>query len=121
MTKKEKAAEKSKVKETRGAANLNSSNLSNGDTVDSVQVAIARGQQRTNVDTLELTQFTKSKDSDSNSSPFAGKHAIQTTKPNSSVKTSVSNKDIKSSKLPSSESRNLSGGSPNSETFSTDL
>jgi len=120
--KKDKAAEKLKGKETRGGANLNNSSLSNGDTVDSIQVAVVRGQQRSNIDSIELNQFTKSKDIDSSASPYTGKHAIQTSKSNSSnMKTSVSNKDIKNGKQTSNESKTHSGATTTSETFSTDL
>lgn len=121
-TKKEKATEKSKAKESRNGPNLNNSSLSNGDTsVEGIQVAVVRGQQRTNVDSLELTQFTKSKDSDSNTSPFSGKHAVQPSKSLTSMKTSISNKDIKNAKNPTTESRNSSGATVSSETYSTDL
>lgn len=122
QTKKEKAAEKSRAKESRGSANLNNSSLSNGDTsIDAVQVAVARGQQRTSVDMIELTQYTKSKETDSSSSPFPSKHTSQATKSSTSMKTSSSNKDIKNAKLSTSDSRNLITGSNGTESFSTDL
>lgn len=119
LTKKDKMPSKSKE------INVKSS-LSNGDSSDSVQVAIGRGQQRSVVDTIEMTSYGR-KDTESNSSPFQGKHGFLVSAANSKLssvmKSAISNKDVKSAKINSStgHSRELSGSSLGSESFSTDL
>lgn len=117
QAKKEKA-EKSRNKESRNMP----TSTSNGDmSLDNVQVAVARGQHRSSIDTIELTSFSKGKESDLNSSPHPAKHSSPVVK-SSSIKTSISNKDIKNTKMASGHTRNLSGGSSaGSENNSTDL
>lgn len=113
--------EKSRVKDKEPKVLSNSA--SNGDmSIDTVQVAHARGQQRTSVDTIELTSFAKSKDGELNASPHTVKHNSPMVKSNSGLKTSISNKDIKNTKMAGGHTRNLSGGSSGgSENYSTDL
>ena len=120
--------DKSKAKESKVSE---SRSMTNGDTPsDGVQVTVTshRGQQRTVVDSVEMTAFKKSTShakeiAETNSIPYSGKHNSPNVKANSAMKTSVSNKDIKNAKMTSSNShtRNLSGGSGGSEPFSTDL
>lgn len=115
--------EKSRVKDKDKEPKVLSNSASNGDmSIDTVQVAHARGQQRTSVDTIELTSFVKSKDGELNASPHTVKHSSPMVKSNSGLKTSISNKDIKNTKMAGGHTRNLSGGSSGgSENYSTDL
>ncbi|XP_053386662.1 hyccin-like [Mercenaria mercenaria] len=118
--KKEKG-EKSRTKE-KESRNLNNSISSGEMTLDNVQVAHARGSQRSSIDTIELTSFTKGKDGDLNSSPHTTKHSSPNVKSSSGIKTSISNKDIKNTKMSGGHTRTHSGGSSaGSENYSTDL
>ena len=97
----------------------------NGESTDGVQVSVTRGQQRTVVDTIEMTAFSK-RDGESLNvtvSPYQTKHASPIVKSTSVMKQSVSNKDLKTTKLSASSghSRNPSAGSGESENHSTDL
>ncbi|XP_060597555.1 hyccin 2-like isoform X2 [Ruditapes philippinarum] len=118
--KKEKGEKaKNKDKESR---NMNNSISSVEMAIDSVQVAHARGGQRSSLDTIELTSFNKGKENDLNSSPHTGKHSSPNVKSTSGLKTSISNKDIKNTKMSSGHTRTHSGGSSaGSENYSTDL
>lgn len=120
---KQKIKEKGEKSRTKDKEQRNSTNSTNGEiSIDSVQVAHARGQQRTSIDTIELTSFTKAKDGESNSSPHTSKHSSPMVKSSTGLKTSVSNKDIKNTKIAGGHTRNLSGGSSGgSESYSTDL
>jgi len=130
-TKKDKAVDKSRAKENRTNPNMNNSSVSNGDnSIDSVAVAVIKGQTRTAMDSIELTGFSKGRDAnvnksrdstDGGSSPHPSKHTPSSAKPPSTMKTSISNKDIKNAKQNSGHARNLSAGSTGSENQSTDL
>lgn len=116
LIKKEKG-EKTR-KETKSAVS------SNGDTLPDIQPPVTKGQPRASSDSIELTSFTKSKDSESahSSSPHPSKHSSPLVKSSSGLRTSISNKDIKNTKATSGHSRNLSAGSGSSEPdFSTNL
>ena len=118
--KKEKG-EKSRNKD-REARSMNNSMSSVDVSLDSVQVAHARGAQRSSIDTIELTSFNKAKDNDLNSSPHTGKHSSPNVKSTGGIKTSISNKDIKNTKMSGGHTRTHSGGSSaGSESYSTDL
>ena len=126
LAKKEKG-EKSRLKDSRTSDISVKSAVMNGDTIDSVQTVVARGQQRTSVDSIELQPFTKnpshsinsSRDESLSSSPFAAKLSSPVVK-SSAMRTSISNKDIKNTKA-TGHARHLSGGSLGSENLSTDL
>lgn len=126
LGKKEKG-EKIRAKEPKNSEVILKSGVMNGDTVDSVQTVIARGQQRTSVDSIEMQAYTKnpshalnsSREESLSASPFSGKHPSPQVK-TSGMKTSISNKDIKNTKA-AGHIRHLSGGSVGSENLSTDL
>ena len=135
LAKKEKG-EKSRIKEKEKDSRMSDVSLKsavmNGDTIDSVQTVVTRGQQRTSIDSIELQPFTKnpshsinthsinsSREESLSSSPFAAKHSSPVVK-GSAMKTSISNKDIKNTKA-TGHARQLSGGSTGSEHLSTDL
>ena len=128
LIKKEKG-EKSRLKEKDSKTSDVSlkSAVMNGDTIDSVQTVVTRGQQRTSVDSIELQPFSKnpshsinsSRDESLSSSPFAAKHSSPVVK-SSAMRNSISNKDIKNTKA-TGHARHLSGGSVGSEHLSTDL
>lgn len=113
---KSKQLKKEKADKIRKESKTNTS-ATNGDTsLDGLQVAVVRGQQRTNIDTIELTSFSKSKDT-SDSSPLQGKHSSSLVKSSSGTKMSISNKEVKNTK--SGHTRNSSVESNQPE--STDL
>ena len=126
LAKKEKG-EKSRAKDMRNSDAALKSGVMNGDTIDSVQTVIARGQQRTSVDSVEMQTYTKntshainsSKDESLAPSSFSGKHQSPLGK-TSGMKNSISNKDIKNTKA-TGHVRHGSGGSVGSENLSTDL
>ena len=124
--KKEKG-DKSRVKEMKNTEVVLKSGGINGDSVDSVQTVIARGQQRTSVDNVEMQSYSKNmshtlnstRDESLTSSSFSGKHSSPLVK-TSGMKNSISNKDIKNTKA-AGHVRHASGGSVGSESLSTDL
>lgn len=126
LVKKDKG-EKSRAKEIRNSDASVKSGVMNGDTVDSVQTIVSRGQQRTSVDSIELQPFTKTPPHSMTSTreesltplSFSGKHSSPVVK-GSAMRTSISNKDIKNAKA-AGHARHLSGGSVGSENLSTDL
>ncbi|KAL3854955.1 hypothetical protein ACJMK2_014190 [Sinanodonta woodiana] len=135
-----KKGDKSKVKESKREteSSIHGAGVVNGDTVDSFQVSVQRGQSRTIVDSVEMQNIAKSasqtrderehrdhKEQSSyrdgpNPSSLSGKLVSSLTKSSSSGgKPSGLSKD-KTNKL-MTHHRNSSGGSVSSENYSTDL
>ncbi|KAL4217499.1 hypothetical protein ACF0H5_023948 [Mactra antiquata] len=103
---KSKQLRKEKAEKVRKESKTINTSATNGDTSsDNIQVAVVRGQQRTSMDTIELTSYTKSKDG-SDASPHPGKHSSSMVKSSSGTKMSISNKEVKNTK--SGHTRNSS-------------
>lgn len=110
-----KKLEKSK-KDTKKETEQNAvvpSSITNGDTVDNVQVGVVKNNTRVIVDNVEMQNLSDNNipNDKGGNSPFRGKH-----------KTSgIANEKTKELKHKHGLTHNSSGASVNSESFSTDL